>query len=73
MTERLLGCQPPRRDGDITSASFHPELLVGDLVMRPRIHVGLAPADQAVVSEWSRRLWGMIMVMFLVLGTWSIL
>jgi hypothetical protein len=53
---RLPDCKPPRRDESITSSSSHPELLIGEIAMRPRVHVPLTPADRAVVSVWSRRM-----------------
>ena len=55
-TTRLPDCKPPRREDGITSASAHPELLIGEIAMRPRVHVPLAPADRAVVSAWSKRM-----------------
>src|SRR5262245_45459334 len=36
-SQRLPDCRPPRRDGSITSASSHPELLIGELAIRPSI------------------------------------
>jgi len=48
--------KPPRREDDVTSASAHPELLIGELVMRPRIHVPLARTDRDAASTWSKRM-----------------
>jgi hypothetical protein len=72
MTERLLDCRPPRQDSDTTSASVHPELLVGELVMRPRIHVRLTPDDQNIVSKWSRRMGVAAMMVLVAVGVWPI-
>jgi hypothetical protein len=55
---RLLDCRPPRRDLSVTTASSHPELLCGELAMRPRIHVALTPGEPADVATWSRRMLG---------------
>jgi hypothetical protein len=52
---RLPDCKPPRRDDSITSASSHPELLVGEFVLRPRIRIPLSAAERAVVSTWRKR------------------
>lgn len=52
----LPDCRPPRRDDSLTSAASHPELLIGEIAMRPRIHVPLTPADRDTVSAWSRRM-----------------
>jgi len=54
--QRLPDCRPPRRDDSITSASSHPELLIGEIVMRPRIQIPLTPRDGEVISTWSRRM-----------------
>ena len=70
MTDRLLDCRPPRRDSDTTSASVHPELLVGEFVMRPRIHVRLSTDDQIIVSKWSRRMGGAAMMVLVTIGVW---
>jgi hypothetical protein len=51
---RLPDCRPPRRDDSVTSASSHPELLTGEIVMRPRIHHLLSPAERDVLSSWRR-------------------
>jgi hypothetical protein len=56
--ERLSDCRPPRRDQSVVSASSHPELLTGDLAMRPRIHVPLTAGEQALQVTWSRRTLG---------------
>jgi hypothetical protein len=56
--ERLFDCRPPRRAEGVVSASSHPELLTGDLAMRPRIHVPLTAGEQALQSTWSRRTLG---------------
>jgi hypothetical protein len=50
---RLPDCRMPLRDASVTSASSHPELICGELVMRPRIH--LTDAERADVTSWSRR------------------
>jgi hypothetical protein len=41
-----------RYDGTITSARAHPELLVGELAMHPRIHVKLSDADRKTNRKW---------------------
>jgi hypothetical protein len=71
MTERLLDCRPARRDRDTTSASFHPELLVGEFAMRPRIHILLNRNDQLVVSTWTRRIGGAVMMILAILVAWQ--
>lgn len=71
MTERLLDCRPARRDRDTTSASFHPELLVGEFAMRPRIHILLNRNDQLVVSTWTRRMGGAVMMILAILVAWQ--
>lgn len=48
--------KPPRRDDGVTSASAHPELIIGEFAMRPRVHVPLARADRDAVSTWSKRM-----------------
>src|SRR5262245_59374397 len=53
---RLPDCRMPSRDPSVTSASSHPELICGELVMRPRIH--LTDAERADVAFWSRRTLG---------------
>jgi hypothetical protein len=52
---RLLDCKPPRRDDSTTSASSHPELLIGEFVIRPRIHNQLSQAERDVLSSSRRR------------------
>ena len=52
---RLPDCKPPRREDSITSASSHPELLIGEIIMRPRIRIPLSAAERAVMSTWRRR------------------
>jgi hypothetical protein len=71
MTDRLVDCRPAPRDSGTTSASFHPELLVGEFVVRPRIHVALMPKDHAIVTKRSRRISGAAMVVLAALGTWQ--
>ena len=44
---RLPDCRPPQRNRSFTNASSHPELISGDLAMRPRIQVPLALVDPA--------------------------
>jgi len=51
--ERLPDCRPPRRDDSITLASSHPELLTGEIAIRPRITVPLG--DHEAISGWKRR------------------
>jgi hypothetical protein len=46
-------CRPLRRDESATCTSAHPELIVGEFVMRPRIRAALAAEDRATVSRWS--------------------
>jgi hypothetical protein len=55
-SQRLPDCRPPRHDDSVTSASSHPELLIGEIVMRPRIHVPLSPSDRKVARTWTRRM-----------------
>jgi len=43
--ERLPDCRLPRRDDSVTSASSHPELLIGEMAIRPR-----------AISGWRRRI-----------------
>src|SRR5262245_36653089 len=52
--QRLPDCRPPRRDDSITSASSHPELLIGEIATRPRIAV--PPTDHAATSSWNGRI-----------------
>jgi hypothetical protein len=52
---RLPDCKPPRRDDSITSASSHPELLIGEIIMRPRIRITLSAQEREVLSTWRRR------------------
>jgi hypothetical protein len=54
--KRLPDCRPPRRDDSITSASSHPELLIGEIAMRPRIHIPLSPTDRKVTRTWTGRM-----------------
>jgi hypothetical protein len=53
---RLPDCSPPRRDDSITSASSHPELLIGEIVMRPRVRIQLSAAEREVMSTWRKRM-----------------
>ena len=53
--ERLTDCRPCRRDLSVTYASSHPELISGDLVMRPHVPVSLTSAERESVAKWS---WG---------------
>jgi hypothetical protein len=53
---RLPDCRPPRRDDSITSASSHPELLIGEIVMRPRVRIQLSAAEREVMSTWRKRM-----------------
>jgi len=50
---RLPDCRPLRRDPGVSSASSHPELISGDLTMRPRLHLAFTGAD---LSTWFRNL-----------------
>ena len=52
---RLPDCRPPRRDDSITSASSHPELLVGEIILRPRIRISLSAAEHVALSTWRKR------------------
>ena len=52
---RLPDCKPPQRDDSITSASSHPELLIGEIIMRPRIRITLSAQEREVLSTWRRR------------------
>src|SRR5215468_7483904 len=58
----------PSHDPSVTSASPHPELISGELIMRPRIH--LTSAERADVAFWSRRTLGGFAI--LVMGLWAI-
>ena len=52
---RLPDCKPPRRDDSITSASSHPELLIGEIVLRPRLRMPLSSAERDMLSTWRKR------------------
>jgi hypothetical protein len=52
---RLPDSRPPRCDDSITSASSHPELLVGEIIVRPRIRIPLSAAERATLSTWRKR------------------
>ena len=52
---RLPDCRPPRGDDSVTSASSPPELLIGEIVLRPRIRIPLSAAERAVLSTWRKR------------------
>lgn len=52
--ERLPDCRLPRRDDSVTLASSHPELLIGEMAIRPRIIVPLG--DHQAISGWRRRI-----------------
>jgi hypothetical protein len=52
---RLPDSRPPRRDDSITSASSHPELLVGEIILMPRIRIPLSAAERATLSTWRKR------------------
>jgi hypothetical protein len=52
---RLPDSRPPRREDSITSASSHPELFIGEIIMRPRIRIPLSAAERAVMSTWRKR------------------
>jgi hypothetical protein len=70
---RLLDCRPPTRDPSLTSASSHPELICGELVMRPRIHVRLTNAEHADVAFWSRRMFGTLAIVAMAFWAVSLL
>jgi hypothetical protein len=59
---RLPDCRMPSRDPSVTSASSHPELICGELVMRPRIHVRLTSAEHADIAFWSRRMFSTLAI-----------
>lgn len=50
--ERLPDCRLPRPDDSVTSASSHPELLIGEMAIRPRITIPLG--DHEATSGWRR-------------------
>jgi hypothetical protein len=52
---RLPDARPPRRDDSITSASSHPELLIGEIILRPHVRIRLSAAERAALSTWRRR------------------
>jgi len=52
ITREVFDDQPHRYDETITSARAHPELLIGELAMRPRIHVKLSDADRKANRKW---------------------
>jgi len=52
---RWPDARPPRRDDSITSASPHPELLIGEIVSRSRMHILLTAKDREVLTTWRRR------------------
>ena len=52
---RLPDARPPQRDDSITSASSHPELLIGEIILRPRIRLRLSAADREALSTWRKR------------------
>ena len=54
--KRLPDCRPPRHDDGITSASSHQELLVGEIILRPRIRIPLSATERAVLSTWRKRM-----------------
>jgi hypothetical protein len=54
IAERLPDCRPPRRDENLISAAYHPELLSGYLAMRPRVPIALTTAERAMHRKWSR-------------------
>jgi hypothetical protein len=67
---RLPDCRMPSRDASVTSASSHPELICGELVMRPRIH--LTGAERADVASWSRRTLGAYAIAVMALWAFSL-
>src|SRR5215510_10291533 len=67
---RLPDCRMPPRDASVTSASSHPELISGELVMRPRIH--LTGAERADVASWSRRTLGAFAIAVMALWAFSL-
>jgi hypothetical protein len=60
--ERLPDCHSPRPDASVTSASAHPELICGELAMRPRLPISLDAADRIVIDQWWRRLTVMVLL-----------
>jgi hypothetical protein len=52
--ERLPDCRPPRRDPRLELASAHPELITGDLAMRPGIDVPPRRTGSAALRNRSR-------------------
>jgi hypothetical protein len=52
---RLPDSGPARRHDSITSASSHPELLIGEIVLRPRMRILLSAKEREVLSTWRRR------------------
>lgn len=72
MTDRLLDCRPHTRDSDTTSASAHPELLIGEFVMRPHTPPLLSSDDRVTISKWWRRMSGAVMALFVVVLIWPI-
>jgi len=52
ITRKAFDDQPHRYDETITSARAHPELLIGELVMRPRIQFKLSDADRKANRKW---------------------
>jgi hypothetical protein len=55
---RLPDCRPPRRAEGVTSASWHPELLTGDLVSRRWIPVTPASAHHVAMPALRGRALG---------------
>jgi hypothetical protein len=51
---RLPDCKPPRRDDSVTSASSHPELLIGEILLRPRMRILLSAEERKVLSTWRK-------------------
>jgi len=69
--ERLPDCRPPRRDDSITLASSHPELLTGEIAIRPRITVPLG--DHEAISGGSRRILAVCALVVAVIAGYSMI
>jgi hypothetical protein len=70
IADRLARWRHPRRDGDTTSASAHPELLAGELAMQPRFHPLLNPEDQIAISKWRWRTSTATLLFIVAVITW---
>ena len=70
-SQRLPDCRPPRTDGSVTSASSHPELLIGELAIRPCITV--ARAGHKAMSIWTKRFLAVSALVAAVIAGYSII